>query len=72
MIAFDDLDLPESRALEIWVDERGEVTRVSVVEPVGHGFDEAALIAALQEERIAGAGLDVYEFEPKVPEWENG
>jgi len=34
----------------------------------GSVVDEPVLLRYLQEKKIAGAGLDVFEHEPKVPE----
>lgn len=52
-----------------------DAAALAAMKPTGHLIniargdvvDQGALIAALTERRIAGAGLDVYEFEPKVP-----
>jgi gluconate 2-dehydrogenase len=55
--------LIDAKALEM-MDNSGIIVNISR----GDVVDEAALLAALQGGRIAGAGLDVYEFEPKVPE----
>jgi lactate dehydrogenase-like 2-hydroxyacid dehydrogenase len=50
-------ELAAMRPHGVWVNTaRGEVV------------DEAALIAALESDSIGGAGLDVYENEPAVPE----
>lgn len=43
---------------------RGFIVNVSR----GTVIDEVALVKALQDKRIAGAGLDVFDDEPKVPE----
>ena len=58
-------------------DNRGIISagRIAAMKPTaylvntarGDIVDEPALVAALAEKRIAGAGLDVYAEEPKVP-----
>ncbi|MGP3698799.1 2-hydroxyacid dehydrogenase [Rhodobacter sp. NSM] len=60
---------PETRHL-INAHALSRMRRDSILVNIARGdiVDEAALIAALSEGRIAGAGLDVYEFEPEVPE----
>jgi lactate dehydrogenase-like 2-hydroxyacid dehydrogenase len=47
----------------------GQMKKTGIFINIARGdvVDETALIDALQKGRIAGAGLDVYEFEPKVP-----
>jgi lactate dehydrogenase-like 2-hydroxyacid dehydrogenase len=47
----------------------GMMTKTGIFVNISRGdvVDEAALIDVLQKGQIAGAGLDVYEFEPKVP-----
>ncbi len=47
-----------------------EMKSTAVLVNIARGdiVDEQALIAALQDSRIFGAGLDVYEFEPAVPD----
>jgi lactate dehydrogenase-like 2-hydroxyacid dehydrogenase len=48
--------------------ELGRLGRDGILINIARGdiIDEAALVEALQQGRIAGAGLDVYEHEPRV------
>lgn len=59
---------PQTRHL-IGAEALGHMKSHAIFVNIARGdiVDEAALIAALAEGRIAGAGLDVYEFEPEVP-----
>jgi glyoxylate reductase len=58
---------PETRHL-FGAREIGLMKKTAYVVNCSRGpvIDEAALVQALKEKRIAGAGLDVYEHEPKV------
>lgn len=65
---------PQTRHL-IGADELAQMKPTAYLINIGRGglIDEAALAAALREEKIAGAGLDVFEKEPLPPEsplWE--
>ena len=60
---------PETRHLigaEVFAAMRPRAIFVNIAR--GDVVDEAALVAALESRAIAGAGLDVYEQEPLVPE----
>jgi gluconate 2-dehydrogenase len=63
--------VPGGRATHHLIDAKalGMMRKSGIFVNIARGdvVDEAALIAALQAGRIAGAGLDVYEFEPQVP-----
>lgn len=63
--------VPGSTETHHLIDARtlGMMKKTGILVNISRGdvVDEHALIDALQQGRIAGAGLDVYEFEPKVP-----
>ncbi|MBF0482586.1 MAG: D-glycerate dehydrogenase [Desulfovibrionaceae bacterium] len=60
---------PASRRL-FGAEAFAKMKRTAVIVNTSRGpvIDEAALAVALREKTIAGAGLDVYEFEPKMAE----
>jgi glyoxylate reductase len=53
---------------QIGARELGLMKKTSFIVNTARGaiIDEAALVRALKSKKIAGAGLDVFEFEPKV------
>ncbi len=63
--------VPGGKATHHLIDAKamGMMQKTGVLVNISRGdvVDEHALIDALQQGRIGGAGLDVYEFEPKVP-----
>lgn len=63
--------VPGGKATHHLIDAKalGSMKKTGIFVNISRGdvVDETALIDALQQSRIAGAGLDVYEFEPKVP-----
>jgi glyoxylate reductase len=59
--------LPETRHLiSATAFEKMKRTAYLINTSRGPVVDEAALVAALEQKKIAGAALDVYEYEPKV------